>query len=494
MLSLPALAQEEPGDASTTSFQVEQFESAPVSGILNVTDARILESLYWSARLATQYSDGALRVVDPDSGEERRAIGARLATEISGGIGLFGYGDLGLTLPVVAYQAGDDLAAFGAPGTQVEGSALGDARIVLRAKLLAWDPGLGLALAVPVVIPTGDSATFNTDGEVTGGLDLLADYRLTGGSLVALNVGYRLRPQRVVLNYVSDDVVRWGAATELPLGASGLALLGSAYGSIPVTTEAPQGSDSRRDTPVELLGGVRYRFSDRFETSVAGGAGLGRSVGTPQYRVVATLSILPKPQPAPTGLVVDDVPVPTPTPEPTPQPTPVEPPAVLTATVTGVVRDVESGEPLAGVSLAVGEQVVRTDEYGRFTATVPANAVVPVAVRHAGYQDQRLELELAPEATQELTVDLTTAALANEGTISGDVRSRDGVAVAAQLMIQSALDVQMVATDAEGKFRTNLPIGQYTVTVKATGYRDKVRRVDVRPGELTIYNFLLSPR
>src|SRR6266699_2972549 len=61
----------------------------------------------------------------------------------------------------------------------------------------------------------------------------------------------------------------------------------------------------------------------------------------------------------------------TPTPAPTPAPAPPPPPIPTTAAITGHVTATNGGQPLAGVSIALGTTTVTSDGSGAFASTLP---------------------------------------------------------------------------------------------------------------------------
>jgi uncharacterized membrane protein len=72
------------------------------------------------------------------------------------------------------------------------------------------------------------------------------------------------------------------------------------------------------------------------------------------------------------------------------------------------------------------------------------------------------------------------------GIIRGQIRSFDGTALAATATVSPG--GRKITTDAEGKFELSLPPGQYTVRVRAFGFKSQNRRVSVSADGVTLLN------
>ena len=219
--------------------------------------------------------------------------------ELTGSIGLFGFAELGFVLPVVIWEEGDNLGRLGTDNT-VESFTLADLRIVPKLQFL--DPedwgGFGLGVVVPVYLPIGDQASFNSDGEVRVEPRLIVDYYHDVGFGLSANVGYQFRPERTALSALSDDTLRWGVGLELPTGLDCLQLVGSIFGNFQLEDDRPDTAlrdyGDNRTSPIEALGALQFNLPASLVANVGGGAGLNDGVGAPRYRAFASLSYTPR--------------------------------------------------------------------------------------------------------------------------------------------------------------------------------------------------------
>lgn len=295
----PAHAQTLDTASRTTSFQIEHFEPLPAQGpnIANIASSRPLLKNELSFGMTMHYVDDPLQV--RTDGEVTRLVDDQLTAELTAAYGLFGLGDVGLALPVVLHQSTNDLGDFGdepAPTTTV-----GDLRFVARAGIL--DPsdarGFGVGLALPVFLPTGNTASFNGDGTVRVEPRVAADWTHESGLRVLANVGYQIRSERVALTYVSNDLLRLGAAVEVPAGLPDLRATASLFGHFPLVkgrdpANPTQAAPNSAGQPFEGQVGVRYEVTSDVLLHAGGGVGLTSGVGAPDFRILGGIEWSPQ--------------------------------------------------------------------------------------------------------------------------------------------------------------------------------------------------------
>jgi OOP family OmpA-OmpF porin len=178
--------------------------------------------------------------------------------------------ELALMVPLIADQAGQ---------SGIEGGGIGDLRFVPKLTLI--ESALGLALLVPVSLPTGDDARFEGAGEVTV-TPLLAVQAAGPRVRVALDGGVLLRSTHRMEGAVVGSELVLGAAIGVRV-VSALELMGELLSA----TELDDAFDSRA-TPLEALGGVRW---DRGPWSILAGAGAGLLDGRSEPRLHALLQL-----------------------------------------------------------------------------------------------------------------------------------------------------------------------------------------------------------
>jgi MYXO-CTERM domain-containing protein len=232
-------------------------------------------------RLTLGFSDDPLVLVDAnDSSRELRVVDDQFAMYGAFGFGFSHRAHLALLMPVYVQSSAVPQGA-GA----VEGTRPGDLGLDGRFTLLNRQAPLEVALAATLRLPTGDQASYASDGRVTFYPRLLASKQLSdAGTLLNFSLGPVLRPA------TDEPGVKLG--TQLRLTFGGLLALSKVVG---VTAEAATSTTadkafSKSGTPVEAALGGRLSFSNAvLGTSL--GTGLTRGVGAPDLRWLVTLAV-----------------------------------------------------------------------------------------------------------------------------------------------------------------------------------------------------------
>jgi hypothetical protein len=222
----------------------------------------------------------------------------RWTTDVVAARGIGRRYQLGLAVPV-AMQWGDRLQGIGLDERALSRVVLGDMRLSGRARIAgnAGERGLGAALAVNVLLPTGDD--FNFAGE--------AGWMLTWGMRIGWKgprlelsggAGLRVRTTEVIL--LSPARPHGNELT----GSAGIAVradaLGRAFGGPDrawalaeiegVLGDSPR-SGTRGPSPAEGRFGVRVQVHHCWSVAVAAGGGLTPDeVGSPAWRFVTQVS------------------------------------------------------------------------------------------------------------------------------------------------------------------------------------------------------------
>lgn len=241
-----------------------------------------LGHLKLAVALDVNYAASALRVTSLAAGTSttKDAVRSAAAADLMMAIGLLGRFELAVALPVTLSQAGD--APLGAAPTPDTG--VGDARFTVRARL--WEQGAdgwSLGAGLTATSPFGQTGTYvNNPGLTVEPRLVLAHKRrsLQWGA----RLGMRLRESTSLLGTPVRNEVTFGAGADKRFGRAfhGIVeLLGS--------TPATDGVLKRRLTPLEALVGGRYQMG-QFNVGAAAGLGVVSGVGSPAWRVLATLA------------------------------------------------------------------------------------------------------------------------------------------------------------------------------------------------------------
>jgi OOP family OmpA-OmpF porin len=278
-----SLAFIDPGLARADGLDGERF--APAIGTeasFSFEHPTVPFHLGWGLGLFFGMADDA--VVERQDGEVlSRPLDTAASVDLLGSVGLFGWAELGVHLPLRVIYRGDDYAQAGAMLSADTG--VGDVRLMPKAVLVRTGDALRhflLGLAVPVTLPTGDDEALRGAGGATVEPRLMAG--LYGERLgLGGSIGYRWRSQHPAGLPYADEIA--------------LALMAS-YAIVPdsLTFQAEMaggkqvGTDVEgADFPLELLGGLIYRIGDSWDLHGAAGLGMTDGIGDPTFRAVIGL-------------------------------------------------------------------------------------------------------------------------------------------------------------------------------------------------------------
>lgn len=280
----------------------------PASG-LYFEPASSPATLDWNVGLWLSYAYKPITLRDEATNEAVfDVIGHQLTGDLVAGMGFGERVAIGLDMPFVLAQTGDDAAAMPAAANVIgagplPAQALGD--IGLTAKLTLVRPtrgefgGFALALHERLTLPLGDEASYLGEGNVTSETRLLTEYRLLVLGVHAA-VGVKLRGdegryacENVPLPREGDeDACETRFGHELPFGV-GISLRPQALGlddagrwtwfvemrgHVPLAPLAPFSSGSGRVSAAAVGAGARMALGDvslmaAVEGSVIGGVG-----------------------------------------------------------------------------------------------------------------------------------------------------------------------------------------------------------------------------
>jgi outer membrane protein OmpA-like peptidoglycan-associated protein len=274
-----ALAQER--------FALENFDVAPDrdGGILAVHGARTLDPGSYGVSVLGSYGRSPLSLKSGASGDSLGdLVGSVSSLQFMASVGIAKRLDLGVVLPLHRMSKGSDFAVD--PGPAVDAQlltssevGLGDLRVIPRLALVTRerDRGVGLALLVPVWLPTGKDDIYA--GESVRVEPRVALDGQAGRLHLAFNAGYMFRKSHELLNSVIDDQLRFGVGAEL-------AIAGGLSGMLEVDSQLNVLADDfgKDDAPTEGMLGLRLRKAGVI-AELGGGPGIVRGVGAPSYRL-----------------------------------------------------------------------------------------------------------------------------------------------------------------------------------------------------------------
>jgi len=198
---------------------------------------------------------------------------------------------LGVNLPILIYQDGNDVVVNNLEYRYAYTGGLGDLRLAADLRLAGKFGGPAtLALGTTVHAPTGDRDSYAGDGKAR----ISPRLQLAGEALpfvYALRVG-------VIGRFQDDDFAGHPYGPELDFGAAmGFKVANERLVFGPelawATTLIDDAAFRRRNTPAELLFGLHYNVAEDWRIGAGAGPGLSRGTGTPDVRVVASIEWAP---------------------------------------------------------------------------------------------------------------------------------------------------------------------------------------------------------
>ncbi len=288
-----------------SSFDIELFRpQGDFYGYGSTLGAATLGNLQLGVGVLLNYSNDPLVLVGAD-GARLNASGAaaeesgdglidnRLVTDFQVGMGFTRYASLTADIPLILVQDGFDPGTLDNPTADVSalaGGGIGD--IVLQPKVVILDRDkmpVGLAVAVPVGLPTGSLAFAGEQGvsvaptlafEYSDGPIHNRSYKIRA----AVNGGYKLRsPARLRDVSVGNAFLYAAAVGYHPIDPLELNL--EFHG-------AAMGGRSAQNA-AEVLLGVRALLGRALSVSVGGGTAVLGGIGAPDYRIYAGVQAAP---------------------------------------------------------------------------------------------------------------------------------------------------------------------------------------------------------
>lgn len=288
-------------------FELQQFNPMPnVQGnFLGASSADVAPHLQGSGMVLFNYGNQPLVLRDGDGDKVDELVGHHGAAHMLFSLGVRDRFEVGLDIPVVLFQDGNDL-----PGSGTDlggaGAGLGDIRLVPKAQLWSSradkeDDGVALAVLVDGRLPTGSSEALRGDDFRLG--PQMAFDGVVNGVRGGVNVGYTYRSAQEFENLDVRDTLDWKVAAEVSV-IDELNITGELSGKLTPAADSLRSEES----PMEMLMGAKFAMGD-VDVVAGGGLGLTRGYGTPRFRSFLGMGWRP-------GWGQDDEVTPAPQPEP----------------------------------------------------------------------------------------------------------------------------------------------------------------------------------
>lgn len=251
--------------------------SVGAEGTFGVEHPSVAAHLDWGLGLFLNYANDQIVVRDGND-VLVRVLKDSVTADLVGSIGLFGFAELGVGLPVHVVYDGDGYV--NGPAVLQPHAGVGDLRLVPKFALIrriTRAQRLQLGIGVPVTLPTGDPEQARGAGGLTVAPKLLFAFHRSGIG-VGFDVGYMFRAEHPANLPYGDAVTiepwaAYAATDDLTL-------------RVEVNAEKEVRAAIRgADFPVEILGGLDYRIG---AVDLFGGASFGVTdgIGAPAYRII----------------------------------------------------------------------------------------------------------------------------------------------------------------------------------------------------------------
>jgi OmpA-OmpF porin, OOP family len=250
---------------------------------------------HWNVGAWASYAQRLVELEDAEGETLLVPVRNQFSLDYTAGIGLGERLALGLSLPTVLYQEGDELPRSLGNGT-LPTTSIGDLGLSAKAALLPPGAfgGLGFGALAELTLPTGNGASYVSESSATGGLRLLGELGLVALTLRA-SVGARVRGSEQ--DYAGERFghdLPWGLGLSVRPQAFGLDDAGhwvwtlEGRGALALSEFA-----SGPQSPATLGAGARYAFGD---TALVLGAEapLSDAVGAPLVRGVVAVVWAPR--------------------------------------------------------------------------------------------------------------------------------------------------------------------------------------------------------
>jgi len=250
----------------------------------------------WNVGAWLSYSNRSVTLETPAGDTVAHPVDHQLSLDYLAGLGIGDRLAVGLSMPTVLYQEGDNAQAL-APGSgPLPHTALGDMGFSAKATLVPTSGlgGFGLAALGRVTAPTGNRASYVSDGAVSGELRLLGELKLILLDLRASAGAHVRSAQRTFVGKEFGHELPWAVGLTLRPQALGLDDKGrwlwtvETRGQVAITPSFGSGAQS----PALVGVSARYTVGD-----VSGIAGvelpMDSAVGSPRVRGVLGIGWAP---------------------------------------------------------------------------------------------------------------------------------------------------------------------------------------------------------
>jgi len=240
-----------------------------------------------AAGIVADWAHEPLVLANPDGSIRTPFVSNQIIVHPGASLVLFDRLRLAFDMPLAVFEDGNSLSFSGQSLTAPSSFAAGDLRLGADVRLYGtYGSPFTLAFGAQVFVPTGEPASFTSDGTVRLQPRLMAAGK-AGEFSYAAKVGFEYRPETGDFAQSQlGSVMVFDAAAGVRLINDALLLGPEIYGSTVVTTSA--GPFEKQNTPLEALFGAHV-LAGPIRVGLGGGGGLTHGYGSSAARLVATI-------------------------------------------------------------------------------------------------------------------------------------------------------------------------------------------------------------
>ncbi|MBL8916117.1 MAG: OmpA family protein [Archangium sp.] len=296
-LPLAALIIASGARAQVAGFEVERLDLNPgaSTGLITPT-GDVMQRGQWRVSLVGHYQHDPLVLFREDTNQRVGSIvGSRITAHLMGAWAPVDWLEVGLQLPIVAFQRGDDLNTWGVNAISTAG--MGTPWVTGRFALLkqANKMPLDLAVQLGIGLPFGSPAAYTQVNPLAVAPRVSAGRDFTPWLRLGTEVGFIVRgsaagsPGPGITENSTASTFTWAVSALGTHAASKLRGELTVRGLVDLTHGVPG---------TEVLLGVRYPVHKWVEIFALGGPGFGALPGTPAFRAMAGVAVGPPIEPA----------------------------------------------------------------------------------------------------------------------------------------------------------------------------------------------------
>jgi OOP family OmpA-OmpF porin len=252
--------------------------SVGAEGTITAEHPAVASPWGWAVGLFLNFADDPIVLRNGNGDVTAHPLKTTLTTDLTASVGLFGWAELGIGLPLHLVYDGDLYTA--GTGRLDASAGVGDLRLVPKVALLrkgTLDRHVLLSIAAPVSLPTGDDEAVRGAGGVTVQPELLFAFH-TGKLGLGFDLGYRYRSQHPADLPWGDEItlapwVSYALTEALTLRVEG-------FGEKEVNAHV-----GGADFPFEVLAGVDYAVGN-WDIYAGASRGISDGIGDPTIRVL----------------------------------------------------------------------------------------------------------------------------------------------------------------------------------------------------------------